>query len=676
MELKVKESMKGENFYIKMGVALGGDYSSEQMALMDAVIDDYGVTNNLLNFACPGSGKTHAVVGGLCRLNTIDKVRASKTKAISFTVKSTKELEERLKKSCKTLGIDNKVTVCTMDGLCTRILKKHSAKLGIPDLTITKSRSPEKLVQFLSDVAEENSLELNLDSVKAIVNACKFLNSSLIFDKEHVVSSEHFKKTNCTYEEFMTYRQALYRVNKLKKMVTLDDILLYTLELISKYPEVAEEEKQDTELLIVDEFQDLSVLEIELLSKLCQKMIAVGDIDQQIYAFKGACSEVVAEYFKRFPDAKKIRFSKSYRCKQEIADYAANIIVPNDMTECYFEGTGYGGIVEEHENSNMIEAADKIEKDYKDNNNWLPYSIKVLYRNNDSVVPIVEELFKRGVPCRAPKYYEAYKMKVISDMCEVVELAKKPDKVANLDILKRFLPELKEYDSMAETPIYQIMTNTQESILEIKYKWKDEVLANEVFDMLEDVRALWKQRSPFIQLVDRIMPLYKQTYLDKVERYWDKPASYYINKITTLITNKSYEQFYRNEQSKMEWLAKNEKNKQGVQCLTMHTSKGLEADVIHILDCEDGILPNDKQLQRTIDMDCLIEAARAIRNERSLLFVACTRAKEELHIHYNVDKSSLLKKGYNKYIKLDAIYKQNKDSYDDMERFKEFCAKV
>lgn len=676
MELKVKENMRGENFYLKMGVALDINYSKEQTSFMDCFVDDYGVTSPVINFACPGSGKTQAVVGGLCRLNTIDKERASRTKAISFTVKSTRELEERLLKSCKKMGIDNKITVCTMDGLCSRILKKYSGKLGIDKISISKGKSPERLVAFLQDVATEHGLELDLDRVKDIVNAAKFLNSSLIFDKEHVVSSEHFKKTRCDYDEFMTYRVALYRVNKLKKVVALDDILLYTLELLMKNPDVVEDLKRDTELLIVDEFQDLSVLEFILLSEICGTMIAVGDIDQQIYGFKGACSEIVDEYKKMYPDAKKIRFSKSYRCKQEIADYSANIIVPNEMTECYFEGDGFGGIVQEHENSNMIGAADQIEKDYRENNNWLPYSIKILYRNNDSVVPIVEELYKRNVPCIAPKYKEAYKMKVISDMCDVIELAKKPDKVQNLDILRRFIPEVKEFDTIQESPIYQIMYNTGDSLLDINYKWKEPEKAEAFIDLLEDVRALWKQRAPVIQIVDRIYPLYKETYLDFVEKYWDKPASYYINKIQTLITDKSYEQFYRNEQSKMDWLDQNEKRKQGVQCLTMHTSKGLEADIIHILDCEQGIVPNDKKLQRTIDMDCAIEAARSIRNERSVLYVACTRARKELHIHYMDNLSSLVKKGINDYLKLDVLYKKNKDSYDDLNRFKQFCEKV
>ena len=109
----------------------------------------------------------------------------------------------------------------------------------------------------------------------------------------------------------------------------------------------------------------------------------------------------------------------------------------------------------------------------------------------------------------------------------------------------------------------------------------------------------------------------------------------------------------------------------GVRCLTLHAAKGTEADVIHILDCENDIIPNVRKIKDMIESNCIVDSAREIRNERSLVYVGKTRAKHKLYIHYSNELSSMFT-DRNAYDVLDAEYESYTPSYSDVKVFESF----
>ena len=120
------------------------------------------------------------------------------------------------------------------------------------------------------------------------------------------------------------------------------------------------------------------------------------------------------------------------------------------------------------------------------------------------------------------------------------------------------------------------------------------------------------------------------------------------------------------------WLKSYIEANTGIRCYTMHAAKGLEADVVYILDAEDGIIPNNSKIKDMVNKDCPVEAAREIRNERSLCYVAATRARESLIIQYRSILSPLFKTNSDDYSDLDDVYKYNMHTETDIEAFDEF----
>ena len=90
-----------------------------------------------------------------------------------------------------------------------------------------------------------------------------------------------------------------------------------------------------------------------------------------------------------------------------------------------------------------------------------------------------------------------------------------------------------------------------------------------------------------------------------------------------------------------------------------------------MIDCDEGIIPNASKFKDTVNKGCLLDAAREIRNERSLVYVAATRAKSELHIHFNKELATVLTRD-NFYVKFDTIYETFKPTYSDVEVFQDF----
>ena len=108
-----------------------------------------------------------------------------------------------------------------------------------------------------------------------------------------------------------------------------------------------------------------------------------------------------------------------------------------------------------------------------------------------------------------------------------------------------------------------------------------------------------------------------------------------------------------------------------MRCYTFHAAKGLEDDIVYMIDCDDFCIPNVRKLEEMVRKHCEMDVAREIRNERSLIYVACTRAKDELHIHYNDKLSSILTPN-NEYLAYDMMYENFKPNYLDVEVFQEF----
>lgn len=654
-----------DTFLNDLSARVGVQYTDEQRALMR----DF--TSPIISFSSPGTGKTKSAIGGLLTAELYHQVPGNQIYALSFTNMSTGELQVRHKQDCERVGIKQTVNFQTLHSLCSRILKENYKSLGIGKLKVVDTISIEEQADLLLDISKDRGIPLHPWQVRPFVNAVRSLNSSLVFDRSHVESKYAFKQCRMPYEDFTTLRKFLYLYTKMTETLQVQDILIYTLELLLSHPEISAAFKLKCHILLVDEFQDLSLLQLRIISLLSNTVIAIGDVKQQIYAFNGACQEIVGEFKKYFPSARELNLNKSFRCADSIVDYSKAIIHPNAMQEQDFVGTGKAGTVEVIPRLPLSAICDTIEKQYRDSRNTFPRDVLFLFRNNYSAVPIAEELFQRKVPFQVNKYQAANQMPVIKEMCAVVELASNPYNLQNFYALRYILPEQKDYKEFTKSPIYRVCEKEGCSIFEAPYNFRNAMAAKQAMELLLSVQDMLSTQKPMREILNQIYPLFNEVYLTDREHYLEMPSTYYINMAHSVVQTKTYYSFIKDEMAKMQVIQDSNARRHGVRCYTFHASKGLEADDVYILDADENVVPNTHKLDIMEKAGCVMEKAREIRNERSLLFVATTRAKEHLTITYTGTKTSLLT-SMNIYESYDKLYTQFQLTYPDVEAFEQF----
>lgn len=654
-----------DTFLNDLSARVGVQYTDEQKAFMR----DF--TSPIISFSSPGTGKTKSAIGGLLTAELYHQVPGNQIYALSFTNMSTGELKVRHKQDCEKVGIKQTVNFQTLHSLCSSILKANYKLLGIGKLTVVDTIPIEEQAELLMNISKDRGISLHPWQIRPFINAVRSLNSSLVFDRSHVESKYAFKQCKMPYEDFTLLRKFLYIYTKMTDTLQVQDILLYTLELLLSHPEVSADFKAKCKILLVDEFQDLSLLQLRIISLLSDTVIAIGDIKQQIYAFNGACQEIVGEFKKYFPTARELNLNKSFRCADAIVDYGKMIIHPNDMQEQDFTGTGKDGSVNITPDLSLASICDTIEQQYRENRNTFPRDILFLFRNNYSATPIAEELFKRKVPFRVNKYQATNQIPVIREMCAVVELAANPQNLQNLYALRYILPEQKDYKDFTKSPIYKVCSKEGCSLFEAPYSFRDAMAARQAMEMLLSVKDMLSKQRPMREILNAIYPLFNEVYLTDREPYLEMPSSYYLNMARSVVQSKTYYAFIQDEMAKLQVIQDSNARRHGVRCYTFHASKGLEADDVYILDADENVVPNMHKLDVMEKAGCVMEKAREIRNERSLLFVAATRAKENLIITYNGVKTSMLTP-MNAFESYDKLYTQFQLAYPDVEAFEEF----
>lgn len=645
------------------------DYTDEQREFAK----DF--TKSRICFADPGTGKTATAVTGLLMAELFHRVPGKNIYALSFTRIATVELGTRHLRACERLGIKQYVNFQTLHGLCTEILRKNFRYLDMDSYKVQSDEDYEFTVKVLENVAESNNVDIPPWKYRTIINAIRTLNSALVFDKEHVESKSVFKDCGVPFELFTKFRKRLYTFSRNMDTIPVSNILLYTLELLSEHPEISEEFKKRCRLFLVDEAQDLSLLQLKLISLLSDTVVLIGDLKQQIYAFNGACQEIVDQYHKLYPDAETYSLTQSFRCKEAIAKYATPLILANSVGGENFKGVSGGGEVEVTSDVSLSELCDRIRDEFVGNSNVFPRSILFLFRNNYSAIPIAEELFQRRVPFRVNKYTGAHTMPVIKELCELVELAQNPTTMSNAWALRYLIPEFRGYRNYMELPIVKVAEEVGCSLFDVNYAFKNEVVGDRVMATLMEVRDMILSNAPMSQLFNKLWILFNHIYLKDREKFLEYSPDFYIRLVSSLVKAKTYRQFLTDEVKKQQFIQDNEDRRLGVRCYTCHAAKGIEADSVYVLDADSRVIPNMRKIENMIDRGCNMDAAREIRNERALVYVASTRAKNDLHVYYSEAYGlSSLFTGVNEFTTMDEYYKQHKLVYEDVEAFKEFYA--
>lgn len=623
-------------------------------------------------FASPGTGKTHTAIAGLLNAELYKQMSGENIYALSFTRMATGELSVRHRLACKALGITQTVEFHTLHALCSDILSKNCGLLGLSSLKPCKTESLKDTVRLVEEMCQEWDEKITPNAAKQVVLACNSLNSALIFDEDNVKSKMVFKQCKCEYNLFTKIRKNLFLRPTFTGYVPLNCIMLYALLLMTKHPEVSVKFKEKCKLMLVDEAQDLSLLHLRIISLLTDNPILIGDMKQQIYAFNGACQEIVEQFYNLFKGASTKQLTKSFRCKDEIIGFANKIIQYNELGGDVATGTGTGGSVELVPTLSLEELADKFHDDFYSNRRLFTRDTLFLFRNNASAIPIVEALFKKQVPMRVNNYMPATEMPVIKEMVQLLNLCRNPYNMNYVGALQYLIPELRGFGMLKDNPFYKMCEKNACSVFDVNYIFKDIGIGSKAMSLLLELSEDMKKGVSTKDLFNKLWPMYNEQWLSSRTWMLEYEVGYYTAVVAPTVRSKTFDMFVSEEAAKSNYIKECMEHNRGIRCYTMHASKGLEADDVYILDADPDIIPNTRKIDKMLKAHCEMDAAREIRNERSLCYVACTRARDHVYIQ-SIDVPAPILMGENNYEAFDGIYKSFRVRSDDINAFNDFC---
>ena len=590
------------------------------------------VEGPVLIIAGAGSGKTRMITFRIAHM--LEKgIPQSSILALTFTNKAAREMEERIKElTGKKLS---QLTVSTFHAFGVKILRESINHLeGYRDnFTIYDQADKNAAVKEAALHTGLGGDNLDLYMVGNLISEIK-------------TGRKVWDNTNDVYRKlYDRYQNHLVAYNA----VDFDDLIVLPQVLFKHKPEVLDEYRDRYNYIMVDEFQDTSMAQynmVKLLGETNRNVCVVGDDDQSIYSWRGANYQNIVNFENDFPERIEVKLEQNYRSTQNILAAANNVIANNTnrKEKELWTGAGGGKAIEIFYPENEVKEAEFISDlifKFSHEENVKYHDIGVLVRTNSLTAILEEEFLANNIPYRVSGGQSFFQRKEIKDIISYMRVASNPDDdvnllriintprrgIGNTTLLK--IRALAEHQNCSIFSAMTLISRDEDSSL------KDS-LRGHIIDFIDLVNGYRERFLTGKQMGKTLRNLVEEIdywgYLitdnsknEKLARWkfgnvqkfmeffenWErdpdniKPSIYdYLNKIT-LVTRDDVDD---EEEGKL-------------NLMTIHASKGLEFQVVFLPGVEDHIIPHARSME---------ENPENIEEERRLFYVAITRAREKL----------------------------------------------
>ncbi|WP_338473166.1 ATP-dependent helicase [Niallia sp. XMNu-256] len=594
---------------------------------IEAVVHPNGA---LLVLAGAGSGKTRVLTARTAYLMTQLGVEANQIMLVTFTAKAAKEMKQRLLNYPSIHNRDIQQLVSgTFHSLFYRILSHHQPQKWNSQKLLNKEWQRRQILKEAGKQLDLDEKEFAYDAAIAQIGLWK--NSLLSPDEVKPISTWEEKTVFLykKYEEFK-HRQELF---------DFDDMLTGCYELFREDDRLLQLYQNRFQYFLIDEFQDINKVQYELIKILSAKnknVFAVGDDDQAIYAFRGSNPQYLREFEKDFPYADVVLLNENYRSTHEIVSLANGIILENKQRRPKKMHAQYTiekkpilfFPYDEEEEATMI-VTDIGEKISEGAN---PNDFAILFRTNTSSRAIFERLTNSSLPFIIDQDIESfYERFIVRSMLGFLKLSvNEDDPSAMSDIFpalflkQSVLTDMKASSILNDTTLLQCLNDVKTNFAFQEKKLKKVLPVVRSLSSLSPLEAINKVEKElgFGEFIKK---------RGSEGNQWDKGSDDLRDLKVAAKNFTSIQEFLQhtnhmaamNKEIKMQ----SKQRKDGITLSTIHRSKGLEYKTVYIIGTVDGSLPHDFAL------DSLREGDREpLEEERRLLYVAITRAKEALYL--------------------------------------------
>lgn len=585
-----------------------------------------------LIIAGAGSGKTRMITYRIAYMLE-QGIKESEILALTFTNKAAKEMSERIK---SLTGLKLKgLTASTFHSFGLGLLKQYIQYLGYKNnFTIYDTNDNMAL---LKQVIVSLDLELSNYNLYSLLSTFSDVKTGRIHGFQNKDGA-----VNQIYQEWLLSQKA-YNV------VDFDDLILLPIRLFEKRPDVLEKVQERYRYIMVDEFQDTSLLQYKFISMIAKKyrnICVVGDDDQSIYSWRGANYRNIQSFEEDFPERREFKLERNYRSTGTILEAANNLIVHNKERKSKKlwtdgeEGSRIYLISSEDEDDEAFMIADGIKKRHEKNR--IPYSeFGILVRTNSLINTLENALMENGIQAQVSGASSFFDRKEVRDLiCYLKIIVNIDDDVSLLRIIntprrsigRTSVEKLRAYADKKSISLFDAMTEfayAADSPVKGKSQENLKTFSSQVLSWQEENKNNRKAKllSDIIDAIGYKEMLYEE-YPDKPKLIDAKMRSleFLIGRLSRFEKNNPDATLrdYLNIMS-IDSRDTEDKDEGKVNLMTMHASKGLEFDTVYLAGVEDNIIPSSRALE---------ENPRNIDEERRLFYVAITRARKELNISY------------------------------------------
>jgi len=590
------------------------------------------VDGPLLILAGPGSGKTRVVTHRIAHLLQ-QGISGKNVLALTFTNKAADEMKARL---ARLVPLPT-VWMGTFHRFCARLLRMYGQLVGLSEnysiYDVDDSR------RMLAEAILDEGIDLSHTTPDAISHAISWAKNNLMGPDEYVPRRGHHL-AGIIERVYPAYQRRLLQANA----VDFDDLLLHVARLLKDNPEVRARLDERHRYILVDEYQDTNLAQYAIVRALSidfPNLAVTGDPDQSIYGWRGANLSNILEFEKDFPSVKVVRLEQNYRSTKAILRVADELIRHNvrRKQKRLFTDNPEGAAVRLTAYPTQRDEADDIAARIAtaiQTESRRPRDFAVFYRTNALSRQLEHSLREHVVPYQIVNGLEFYQRKEIKDILAYLHLLNNPrSDVALLRIIntpargigKATIDRLRDFARMNGLPLVEAARRAgiveglskKSAVAVAKFVAMFDRLGEAVHGAIEEIVGLVLSETGYREVLENSESEEEQDRLANLEELLTAAREFDVKHPEA----NALEQFLE-ETSLVADTDAWETETDRVTLMTLHAAKGLEFPSVFIVACEQGLLPHDRSLY---DDDKLEE-------ERRLLFVGITRAREELQLSY------------------------------------------
>lgn len=585
-----------------------------------------------LVIAGAGSGKTKVLTHKIAYLISEKYVKPWNIIAITFTNKAANEMKERIQNIIGDAA--NDLWMGTFHSICVKILRKYIDRIGFDHSFLIFDTSDQKTL--IKECLKDLKVDDKLFTDRAVLSEISNGKNEMLEPKDYKTKYAGDFRRETIGNIYELYQQRLKENNALD----FDDIINYTIKILTENPDVLEYYTEKFKYVLVDEYQDTNKAQFMLVSILASKygnITVVGDNDQGIYSFRGADITNILNFEKDFPGTKIIKLEQNYRCTGNILK-AANAVIKhneNKYEKKLWTANDEGELPSIYQSEDEYDEASYVVKqiNHLKTEEYYKYSdFVVLYRMNSQSRAIEDILRREDIPYKIVGGLKFYERKEIKDIIAYLRLIyNTSDNISLKRIInepkrgigKTSLDNIQQISEQNGISMYEVIKNAEQFGLN-----RVKANADDFINLIEELRTKQNELS-ISELIKET--LNKSGYTKALELENSVEAESRIQNLEEFLTvaiefeeefaDNTLGEFLENITLSSD-IDNVEDAENSVTLMTLHSAKGLEFPTVFLVGLEEGIFPGYKS----------IGEENALQEERRLFYVGITRAKEHLFL--------------------------------------------